>query len=216
MSFPQLETDISFVDFLTSQPCLMISHCAWLSRCISILPPENTTMSSASILILDGESLWNHHCSSLSHSFSWLNPYFSCLKTPFIILKSPFFLEHDKNHVKTTQLTQMFASVTSHLRCPVPEARGAARRDGLQRQRHPRRRVRCRGEPRGVARGAGLPAVPRCPGGSHHSMGKTVEPWGCGENAWVDYRVMCLTWGWFYGWCWLVWTWLGFWRTCVF
>lgn len=100
MSFPQLETDISFVDFLASQPCLMISHCAWLSRCISILPPENTTMSSASILILDGESLWNHHCSPLSHSFSWLNPYFSCLKTPFIILKSPFFLEHVKTMLK--------------------------------------------------------------------------------------------------------------------
>ena len=130
-------------------------------------------------LILDGESLWNHHCSSLSHSFSWLNPYFSCLKTPFIILKSPFFLEHVKTIVKTTQLTQMFALVTSHLRCPASEARCAARRDGLQRQRHPRRGVRCRGEPRGVARGAGLPAVPRCPGGSHHGMGKTVEPWGC-------------------------------------
>jgi hypothetical protein len=51
-----------------------------------------------------------------------------------------------------------------------------------------------------------------------------IPPWH-GENRWtlgmrksyrVDYRVMCLTWGWFYGWYWLVWTWLGFWRPCVF
>ena len=205
MSFPQLETDISFVDFLVSEPYLMISHCAWLSRCISVLSPENTTMSSASILILNGESLWNHHCSSLNH-------YFSCLKTPFIILKSPFFLEHVKTMLKPLKLTQIFALVTFHLRCPVPGARGP-------RRCAPRRASAAAAPP---ARSTVRRRAARCGAWRWTSCCSQVHRGSHGGSTWekpsnlmrknphrVDDRGMCLTWGCFYGWCWLVWKMIG-------